>query len=181
MNIMKFLRTPILINIWECLLLYQSKLLMSYYYIAACLTVLKRQSICDTIFSLIFFLFFLLNLNPCVTKIRHMWKNHSIFLLCVYNRFFLVLEVSTKGAAQGHKTYFKGWCLRNSKSTFLILTYFLTQWLFFLIGIDSIQGWTTTLRHEFTRKRSIKRLQHTGNLFRPKATKIISQRKALYR
>ena len=181
MNIMKFLRTPILINIWECLLLYQCKLLMSYYYIAACLTVLKRQSICDTIFSLIFFLFFLLNLNPCVTKIRHMWKNHSIFLLCVYNRFFLVLEVSTKGAAQGHKTYFKGWCLRNSKSTFLILTYFLTQWLFFLIGIDSIQGWTTTLRHEFTRKRSIKRLQHTGNLFRPKATKIISQRKALYR
>ena len=127
-----------------------------------------------------FLSFFLLNLNPCVTKIRHMWKNHSIFLLCVYNRFFLVLEVSTKGAAQGHKTYFKGWCLRNSKSTFLILTYFLTQWLFFLIGIDSIQGWTTTLRHEFTRKRSIKRLQHTGNLFRPKATKIISQRKALY-
>ena len=131
MNIMKFLRTPILRNIWECLLLYQSKLLMSYYYIAACLAVLKRQSIWDAIFSLIFFLFFFVKLKPLLTKRRHMWKNYSIFLLCVYNRFFLVLEVSTKGAAQGHKTYFKGWCLRNSKSTFLILTYFLTQWLFF--------------------------------------------------
>ena len=33
------------------------------------------------------------------------------------------------------------------------------------IGIHSIQGWTATTRHGVTRKRSTKRLQHTGNLF----------------
>ena len=37
---------------------------------------------------------------------------------------------------------------------------------FFLIGIHSMQGWTPTTRHRVTRKRSTKRLQHTGNLFR---------------
>ena len=36
---------------------------------------------------------------------------------------------------------------------------------FFLIGIDSMQGWTATTRHGVTRKRSTKRLKHTGNLF----------------
>ena len=47
-----------------------------------------------------------------------------------------------------------------------------------------------TTRHGLTRKRSTKRLKHTGNLFkknlkslnsRLKATKIIGQRKAFYR
>ena len=37
---------------------------------------------------------------------------------------------------------------------------------FFLIGIHSMQGWTATMRHGVTRKRSTKRLKHTGNLFR---------------
>ena len=36
----------------------------------------------------------------------------------------------------------------------------------FLIGIHSMQGWTATTRYGVTRKRSTKRLQHTGNLFR---------------
>ena len=56
-----------------------------------------------------------------------------------------------------------------------------------------MQDWTATSGHEVTRKRSTKRLQHTGNLFRKnlqlknvcysrlKATKIIGQRKAFYR
>ena len=39
----------------------------------------------------------------------------------------------------------------------------------FLIGTHSMQGWTATTRHGVTKKRSKKRLQHTGNLFR-KAT-----------
>ena len=38
--------------------------------------------------------------------------------------------------------------------------------MIFLIGIDSMQGSTTTLRHGVTRKRSAKRLKLTGNLFR---------------
>ena len=46
---------------------------------------------------------------------------------------------------------------------FLITFIFL---LFFLIGIYLMQGWTTTTRHEVTRKRNTKRLKHTGNLFR---------------
>ena len=37
---------------------------------------------------------------------------------------------------------------------------------FFLIGIHSMQGSTVTTRHRVTRKRSTKRLKHTGNLFR---------------
>ena len=38
---------------------------------------------------------------------------------------------------------------------------------FFSIGIHSMmQGWTATTRHGVTRKRSTKRLKHTGNLFR---------------
>ena len=36
----------------------------------------------------------------------------------------------------------------------------------FLIMIHSMQGWTATTRQGVTRKRSIKRLQHIGNLFR---------------
>ena len=63
---------------------------------------------------------------------------------------------------------------------------------FFKIGIHSMQGWTATSRHGVTRKRSTKKLKHTGNPFRTysskmsvnsrlKATKIIGQRKAFYR
>ena len=37
---------------------------------------------------------------------------------------------------------------------------------FFLIGIHSMQGRTATTRHGVTRKKSTKRLKHTGNLFR---------------
>ena len=37
---------------------------------------------------------------------------------------------------------------------------------FFLIGIQSMQSWTATMRHRVTRKRSPKRLEHTGNQFR---------------
>ena len=33
-------------------------------------------------------------------------------------------------------------------------------------GIHSMQGWTAIKRHEASRKRSTKRLKHTGNLFR---------------
>ena len=36
----------------------------------------------------------------------------------------------------------------------------------FLIGIHSMQGSTVTTRHGVTRKRSTKRLKHTGNPFR---------------
>ena len=36
----------------------------------------------------------------------------------------------------------------------------------FLIGIHSMQDWKATTRHGVTRKRSTKRLQHTGNLSR---------------
>ena len=38
--------------------------------------------------------------------------------------------------------------------------------VYFLIGIHSMQAWTATTRYGVTRKRRIKRLKHTGNLFR---------------
>ena len=53
------------------------------------------------------------------------------------------------------------------KIPILILLYFcLLCWLFFLIGIHSIQGWTATMRHGVTRKEAQKRLQDTENLLR---------------
>ena len=69
---------------------------------------------------------------------------------------------------------------------------FLLHLIFFLIEILSMESWWATARHGVTRKRSTKRLKHTGNLFRKnphlkdvcsgfnswiKATKIIGQRK----
>ena len=38
--------------------------------------------------------------------------------------------------------------------------------VFFSIGIRSMQGSTVTTRHGVTRKRSTKRLKHTGNMFK---------------
>ena len=38
--------------------------------------------------------------------------------------------------------------------------------VFFLIGIHSMQGLAPTARHGVTRKRSTKKLNHIGNLFR---------------
>ena len=35
-----------------------------------------------------------------------------------------------------------------------------------LIIIQSIQGWTSTIRQRVKRKRSTKRLKHTGNMFK---------------
>ena len=37
---------------------------------------------------------------------------------------------------------------------------------FFLIWIHFMQVRPATMRHEFTRKRSTKKIKHTGNLFR---------------
>ena len=49
---------------------------------------------------------------------------------------------------------------------FHLCKYDLTLYLFFLIGIHSMQGWTATTRHGVTEKKSRKRLEHTGNLFK---------------
>ena len=63
----------------------------------------------------------------------------------------------------------KGWCHLSLHSIWLFLCWLgQSSWsfFFFLIGIHSMQGWTATMRHGFTRKRSTKRLKHTANLFR---------------
>ena len=100
MNIMKFLRTPILRNIWECLLLYQSKLLMFHYYIAACFTALKRQSICNAIFSFIFFLFlFFVKLKPLCDKKTTREKIIRSFFCVFMIDSFQFWRCSTKGAS----------------------------------------------------------------------------------
>ena len=55
----------------------------------------------------------------------------------------------------------------SSRHLALVCKPVLCFFVFFLvIGIHSIQGWTATTRHGVTRKKSTKRLQHTGNLFR---------------
>ena len=44
--------------------------------------------------------------------------------------------------------------------------WYLSKFFFKKIEIYSMQGWTATMIHGVTRKRSAKRLKHTGNLFR---------------
>ena len=59
----------------------------------------------------------------------------------------------------------QGWVLQ----LVLPLKGFLIDFLFesfFWNGIHCMQDWTATMRHGVTRKRSTKRLEHTGNLFR---------------
>ena len=51
-----------------------------------------------------------------------------------------------------------GWFRKGSKN--------ITAKSIFLIGIPSMQDWIVTIRHGGTRKRSRKRLKHTGNLLR---------------
>ena len=108
-NTAKFLGTPILRNIYELMLLYQNELFTFYYCNVVCCTVLKRHSIYDAIFSLIFIFFFCyiviffvnnkqkiltFKLNPlCDKKTAHVKKSFDLFLLYLSNRFFLVLEV----------------------------------------------------------------------------------------
>ena len=48
----------------------------------------------------------------------------------------------------------------------LSLSSLLLLLLLLLIGIHFIQGFTVTMRHGITKKRSTKRLKHAGNLFR---------------
>ena len=49
---------------------------------------------------------------------------------------------------------------------YIINTHVVLSISFFLIGIHSMRGSTATTRHGVTRKRSTKRLKHTGNLIR---------------
>ena len=61
------------------------------------------------------------------------------------------------------------WCRQQSEGINNTVMEDLNLWpifLFFLIGIYSMQGWIATIRHGFTRKRNTKRLKCTGNLFR---------------
>ena len=52
----------------------------------------------------------------------------------------------------------------NKNNIFNILTYYF--FIFFLIGIYSMQGWTATTKHGVTKKEAQKRLQDTHSLFR---------------
>ena len=54
-------------------------------------------------------------------------------------------------------------CCFFSLSLFFCFVFFLL--FFFLIGIQSMQGWTATMRHEVTQKRSTKRLKFTEKCF----------------
>ena len=61
---------------------------------------------------------------------------------------------------------FKTFVQKNGIKHIFRAPYTLLQKVFFEIGIHSLQDWTTTVGHGVTRKRTTKRLKHTGNLFR---------------
>ena len=55
-------------------------------------------------------------------------KNTDIVLvLCLTWKYVFTAGPGGTDISEGHKNYFKDWCLMNSQPTFLILTYFLTQ------------------------------------------------------
>ena len=54
----------------------------------------------------------------------------------------------------------------TDRKTRMFFLQYMEVFFLFLIGIRSMKGWTATTRHGITRKRSTKRLQDTGNLFR---------------
>ena len=56
------------------------------------------------------------------------------------------------------------WTCENMKVRLIFHSLHSTR--LFLVGIHSMQGWTATTRHGVTKKRTTKRLKHTGNLFR---------------
>ena len=60
------------------------------------------------------------------------------------------------------KSYFSKYFAEFIISKVPLLFFFF--FLIFSIGIHFMQGWTATTRHGVTRKRSTKRLKHTGNL-----------------
>ena len=55
---------------------------------------------------------------------------------------------------------------KSGKCTKLVVKPLAASCFFQLIGIHSMQDWTTTARHGVTSKRDTKRLRHTENLFR---------------
>ena len=104
------------------------------------------------------------------------WKSHES--LNKWN------QSTTKEKYEGHQEkWTKKRILKNTKFSFWFEIYVhppanKSRWMkvtqqnifcsFFKkkIGIHSMQGWTATTKHAATRKRSTKRLKHTGNLFR---------------
>ena len=77
------------------------------------------------------------------------------YLLCMMCHIWNVPDMTLSA-------FHKPWCL----SFFMIYSHMEDYSFFLKIEIHSMQGWTATTRHKVTRKRSKKRLQHTGNLFR---------------
>ena len=73
--------------------------------------------------------------------------------------FFWTWIWPTKQCRLRQKVAFRFQCQKISG--FFIWCY----WHFFLIEIHSMQGWTATVMHGVTRKRSTKLLKHTGKLF----------------
>ena len=72
-------------------------------------------------------------------------NNGDIVYCCVLNILFVFTRIKRKGKIR-----------RIEESV---------AYHFFLIGIHSMQGWRATTRHGVARKRSTKRLKHTGNFF----------------
>ena len=118
-----------------------------------------------------------------IFAIGHLFSSDSSFLLTKYhwlynyilaNFIFVGSEVSgVLPFSTNPKIYLK--CARPSSNSYksryqplkiLLMVASLLSIFFCLIRIHSMQGWTVTLRHGVTRKRSTKRLRHTGNLFR---------------
>ena len=87
-------------------------------------------------------------------------RNEGIFLKVVLKSIQSIQVILNNSGSKQYKMNLSvniqanGWSNRK-----------LVIFLFFLIGIHSMQGWTATTRHGVTRKKAQKRLQDKENLF----------------
>ena len=104
------------------------------------------------------------------------------FLLSILTCLVTIGKELTIQPIANRQNIYKKWIKRippkkNSEVTYTVCSYHVTYafqsesslsffFFFSIIGIHSIKGRTATTRHGVTRKRSTKRLKHTGNLFR---------------
>ena len=84
--------------------------------------------------------------------IPHESVSRQLFLVVqIFQRFLRVICYVRQVLSEGHKNFFKDWCLMNSQPTFLIWTYFLIQgngFFFFFFNCDSLHARLNSLQEK---------------------------------
>ena len=132
-----------------------------FHFLLLCLSPLMPTT-SPTAGSMIFQFFFMVCLSRKTLRYSCCHLRHTASLHLMICFFLRSLSSMLSRSSSGIDVAFSSVIMFGVRSGSCIWSFF----LFFLIGIHSTQGWTATTRHGVTRKRSTKRLKHTGNLLR---------------